>query len=93
MHVTFADEWGLENKPLRYEWGLEEQTLKHEKSDSIVLRYNGEAWEGAILNTNKRLISVCVIDSKKDNVYAVVSSQNYFYTFSKNIISEEQAQG
>jgi len=39
------DTWGLEEQSPKYEWGLEEQTLKHEKSDSIILHYNGKAWD------------------------------------------------
>ncbi|MCR4320347.1 MAG: hypothetical protein NUV74_08465, partial [Candidatus Brocadiaceae bacterium] len=33
------------NVALADEWGLEEQTLKHEKSDSIILHYNGKMWD------------------------------------------------
>jgi len=43
--IILADEWGLDNQSLKYEWGLEEQTPKHDKSDSIILHYDGKAWD------------------------------------------------
>lgn len=64
-YTILADKWGLDNQSLKYEWGLEEQTLKHEKSDSIILHYNGKEWKKFVLNTNKRLMSVCVADSNE----------------------------
>lgn len=43
--VALADEWILESQIAKDTWGLEEQTLKHEKSDSIILHYDGKAWD------------------------------------------------
>src|SRR3972149_101883 len=55
-YIVLADEWGLDNQSLKYEWGLDEQTVKnewgleeqtpkHNKSDSIILHYDGKAWD------------------------------------------------
>ena len=55
-NINLANDGSLENQPLKYEWGLEEQspkyeqgledlTPKHDKSDSIILHYNGKAWD------------------------------------------------
>src|SRR3989304_9503423 len=71
LSIARADTWSLENQPVKHEWGLEEQTVKnewgleeqtpkHDKSDSIILHYNGKDWNKIVLNTNKRLMSVCV---------------------------------
>ncbi|MBI5677295.1 MAG: hypothetical protein HZC52_02100, partial [Planctomycetes bacterium] len=38
------DTWGLEEQSPKYEWGLEDLTSKHEKSDSIILHYDGKTW-------------------------------------------------
>ncbi|MBM3887315.1 hypothetical protein FJ364_05285 [Candidatus Dependentiae bacterium] len=41
---TAKDTWGLEEQSPKYEWGLEDLTSKHEKSDSIILHYDGKTW-------------------------------------------------
>ena len=35
----------MEEQTVKNEWGLEDQTPKHEKSDSIILYYDGKTWD------------------------------------------------
>ena len=60
-------EWDLEEQTVKNEWGLEEQTPKHDKSDSIILHYDGNSWTKQESNITHRLNRIW--GSSHDNIY------------------------
>ncbi len=86
--VLYSDEWSLEEQPIKsewglekqapkYEWGLEEQASKHNKSNSIILHYDGINWIRQRSGTNNWLRKTWSIDN--NNIFAVGDNGTIFF--------------